>query len=263
MTKAMEILLQLTLLLIFLSFAYGASPQIQTHGRIMGAIRDGNLNDFNQELMNHPGRFTKFKPSYMMMAFHSWTQDDSDITFERELICGMLLIQMDNKNQIDGYYTPLICAVLMNSKLAVRKTIGLGADVNGRNKRGETALIVAICAGALRSAEELFEHGVDVDMVTDKGKTALQCACKLNNQAVREKAIMLLLKNWATVHAIQSRYHINYDQCDFRKIYDENDPNAVFNADEMMLKRMEIQVKEMITTVMLVILMLLVCGCPL
>lgn len=243
--KMKEFLLQLILLLRILSFAYGAPPHVQNHGRIMSAIRSGNLNDFNQEVLNNPDRFRKFRSYYLVLALRLWTRCDPEVSYEREAICDILLDRIFKKNPKGEIYSPLICAVLTNDKRAVSKAIRFGADVNGLNKRGETALIVAIRSGSLEAAEELFEHGMVSDNVAVKNKTALHFACELRNPNLREQAIMLLLNNGVKVSVMQMPYRIIYESVNFQKVYDEPDLSVEFNADEFMLRRMEIEIQDL------------------
>jgi uncharacterized protein len=56
---------------------------------------------------------------------------------------------------------------------AAAKALGQGADVNGRNDRGMTPLMLAPWSGSLSMAKFLVERGSQVNATTDKGVTPL------------------------------------------------------------------------------------------
>ena len=62
--------------------------------------------------------------------------------------------------------------------LALVKTIlAQGADVNGKDEEGATALMVAANAGHLAVVSALLDRGADVDAMSKEGGTALIAAC--------------------------------------------------------------------------------------
>ena len=66
---------------------------------------------------------------------------------------------------------PLIFAAGEGDASTVTKLLGLGYDVDGRSKDGETALHVAAIRGHLLTLQVLLEAGADVDARTPKGGT--------------------------------------------------------------------------------------------
>ena len=71
-----------------------------------------------------------------------------------------------------------------NRPALIEALIGLGADVNARDRRprvpggasGWTPLIVALHHGQFRTARALIEHGADVNITSDQGMSALEMA---------------------------------------------------------------------------------------
>ncbi|CAN0492428.1 unnamed protein product [Ectocarpus sp. 8 AP-2014] len=71
-----------------------------------------------------------------------------------------------------------------------------GADANARDYRGPTALHTAAGADQAGIVEVLIEEGVDVDLMTNDGRTPLAfAACASEN-----KALLALLHSGAVVN---------------------------------------------------------------
>ena len=229
---------------------------------MISAIRQGNLVEFQRELDVNPAIYQGFKASFLMMALRSWMANRNGAEYdenENELICEIYLQQLVDKNPTNGIYTPLICAVLMDDARAVRKVIRAGADVDGRNILGETALIVSIHSGSLKSAQELFEHGANVDLMDRKGRNALHYACELGSLSKREEAIRLLLNNWAQVSILRVPYEIYFDNIDTDKVLDLKNVNADFNVDELITRRLVLDVQDKCGTLFIIVFMM-ACG---
>ena len=82
-------------------------------------------------------------------------------------------------NQAEGGWPPLVFQSRGDrggSIRTVRALLDLGADVHGRNHKGQTALHCAARAGFDRIAALLLERGADPDVRDDKGETPLQAA---------------------------------------------------------------------------------------
>ena len=66
---------------------------------------------------------------------------------------------------------PLTWAVTMGQTEAAELLLQHGADVNGRNKDGNTALHLAVFLGRAETAELLLKNGAEVNAKNDKGET--------------------------------------------------------------------------------------------
>ena len=95
--------------------------------------------------------------------------------------------------------TPLFLAAGSGNAEAVRYLINQGADVNSRERFGQTALTEAAFYGNISVIKELLKHGAEVNAVSDEG-TALDIANKSNNTALAD-----LLKHYGARRACEIR----------------------------------------------------------
>jgi len=88
-------------------------------------------------------------------------------------------------------YTPLMFASVFNTKEAVQFLLEKGAKVDARNKRKETALILASLSGRSDPdiARALIEAGADIDVKNNNGDTLLKQAMEQS----RFKTVKVLL----------------------------------------------------------------------
>src|SRR5207253_5926717 len=80
---------------------------------------------------------------------------------------------------------PLSIAAAEGRINAVRYLLDEGADVNAREKMGDTALTEAAFYGQSATVKELLLHGADVNAIGDEG-TALDIAINKRNEAITE-----------------------------------------------------------------------------
>ena len=89
----------------------------------------------------------------------------------------------------DGKNSFLCLATVMNDVTALDCLIKAGADMNQPNARGETPLMCAVKADALRSVMYLLDQGVDKEAVNAGGETALHFAGWFNRPAAAKMLI--------------------------------------------------------------------------
>jgi ankyrin repeat protein len=90
-----------------------------------------------------------------------------------------------NVNARTSCCTPLFLAAGSGNAEAVRFLIRQGADVNARERFGQTALSEAAFYGNVAVIKELLKNGADVNAVGNDG-TALDVAAKTNNGVVAD-----------------------------------------------------------------------------
>lgn len=90
-----------------------------------------------------------------------------------------------NINSRGDGYMPLSIAAGEGRSDVVRYLLAEGADVNARERLGETALTEAAYYGHANLVKELLSHGADVNAIGTDG-TALDIALNRNNAAVAE-----------------------------------------------------------------------------
>ncbi len=74
--------------------------------------------------------------------------------------------------------------VNMGDMEKVRRLVGQGADVNGRNILGDTPLMAAAHTGGADMVRLLLSYGADMTMKNAHGKTAYEIASTLDHQEV-------------------------------------------------------------------------------
>nr|GMC84178.1 putative ankyrin repeat protein RF_0381 [Ipomoea batatas] len=91
-----------------------------------------------------------------------------------------------------------LCAAARNGDVgAIQKLLDHGANVNGRDQNGWTALHRAAFKGRIEAARALIDNGVDVNCRDEEGYTALHCAVECGHADVAE----LLVKKGADIDA--------------------------------------------------------------
>jgi len=111
----------------------------------------------------------------------------------------MLHLTGANVNIRTACCTPLFLAAGSGNTEAVRFLIRQGADVNARERFGQTPLSEAAFYGNVGVIEELLKNGADVNALGDDG-TALDVATKANKASVAD-----LLKHYGGRRACELR----------------------------------------------------------
>lgn len=95
-----------------------------------------------------------------------------------------------------GAESAVFAAVMDGDTVRLEALLAAGADINQRDKTGQTPLITAALAGRSRVTASLLDHGADVMARTDKGMTALHAAAFSGDLA----SIELLIGKGAAVN---------------------------------------------------------------
>jgi len=77
-----------------------------------------------------------------------------------------------------GLGDALMRAARVDDVQGMKRCLGEGASVNGRDQNGWTPLHWAAFKGGIKSVKVLLEHGAEVDTVDDAGYTPLHCAAE-------------------------------------------------------------------------------------
>ncbi|MBI9108224.1 MAG: ankyrin repeat domain-containing protein [Spirochaetales bacterium] len=104
-------------------------------------------------------------------------------------ICRLLMSYDASLNIIarDRITSPLMDAVTANNQEITRLLIEAGADLNYRNRNGQSALIVAIGSRMAEIAELLIENGADLSIKDSLGMTAAEYAKLFSLTGLYEK----------------------------------------------------------------------------
>lgn len=109
---------------------------------------------------------------------------------------------MDTQNVRDP--AALIDAAKRFDVQAIRELVESGADVNGKDEDGWTALMWASGYTALDAVKALIEAGADVNLTDKRGKSALMLAARGPIAADTVSIIKALLNAKANVRAADS-----------------------------------------------------------
>lgn len=102
----------------------------------------------------------------------------------------------------------LVRAARVDDVHGVKRCLGEGACVNGRDQNGWTPLHWAAFKGRIKSVKVLLEHGADVDTVDDAGYTPLHCAA----EAGHLQLALFLITHGASQANLKSFPHVNVNE---------------------------------------------------
>lgn len=94
-----------------------------------------------------------------------------------------------NARRPDNNKTILMYAVWVGNEAAVEHLISKGADVNAKDSKGATPLLLAIFKDHTQIALSLIDHGADVNATADDGMTPILMSRVRKNEKV-EAAIL-------------------------------------------------------------------------
>ncbi|MEW6347707.1 MAG: ankyrin repeat domain-containing protein [Thermodesulfobacteriota bacterium] len=80
----------------------------------------------------------------------------------------------------------LIRAADKGNVAEIKRLLKKGADVNGTDEEGQTALMWAAMWGYVAVMKALIDHGADIHVKTDDGATALTCASSMGQEEARK-----------------------------------------------------------------------------
>jgi ankyrin repeat protein len=93
------------------------------------------------------------------------------------------------KEAYEGQQARLLEAVEQGEAKRVQEELGAGADVNGKDKDGETPLMKAAARGHIKIVRILIEHEAELNEVDNKGQTAMMHAAENGQTSVIVEAI--------------------------------------------------------------------------
>ncbi|EAY03346.1 ankyrin repeat protein, putative [Trichomonas vaginalis G3] len=93
----------------------------------------------------------------------------------------------DQTNDINNC---LVYSPTFNSPSICEYFLSHGANINGKNKFGETALFTAACENSKEIVKLLISHGANINEKDNNGQTALHIAAENNNKEVTELLIL-------------------------------------------------------------------------
>jgi ankyrin repeat protein len=93
------------------------------------------------------------------------------------------------KAAYEGQHARLLEAVEQGQAKRVKEELEAGADVNGKDKDGETPLMKAVARGHIRIVRILMEHKAELNEVDNKGQTAMMYAAENGQTSVIVEAI--------------------------------------------------------------------------
>ncbi|EAY04209.1 ankyrin repeat protein, putative [Trichomonas vaginalis G3] len=96
------------------------------------------------------------------------------------------LVYFDQTNDINQCF---VYSVMFNIPSLFDHFLSLDANINEKNKNGETVLHIAAKTNSKETAEHLISHGANINEKDKNGKTALHYAAKTNSKETAEHLI--------------------------------------------------------------------------
>ena len=171
------------------------------HSTTMRAVRSGDAQELDRVIEIQPEFLKVFKVECWAMALKLWSNNPDSA--DRRRVVMILMNELENKNEQQEGFTPLICAVRYGHRQAVNEIVRV-SNANERNSLGLTALMVAVKYGLFEIAEDLLNYGADANICDEKNRSALHYACLLPNIDDRERALWLLLSKNADVSLLNN-----------------------------------------------------------
>lgn len=123
-----------------------------------------------------------------LLGRNAYSIDEEDIM--RPLMFGVY-------GAIAKRQTPLQWVVSNNREATVKQLLKMGADIDARDGKGNTALLLSLHHGHGAIMKLLIHHGANIDAKDPGGRTALLMATKYENQ----DTVIFLLENGADIKA--------------------------------------------------------------
>ncbi|EAY09570.1 ankyrin repeat protein, putative [Trichomonas vaginalis G3] len=153
----------------------------------------------NNEIMSECLKYQK--PNYKCMEYAIISHNIDFVTFlmneynlEIDLIdCGnynnieSFLVYFDQTNDINKCF---VCSPMFNIPSFLKYLLSHGANINDKNKNGQTTLHIAAMHNNKETAEVLILHGANINEKNKAGETALHYAAMYNNKETAEVLIL-------------------------------------------------------------------------
>jgi ankyrin repeat protein len=128
-------------------------------------------------------------------AFVCLAQQGYSLTCQHAMLTRELIIALKTcypfyiNHQIDGKHTLLCLAVLINDIEAVKILLGIGADINTPNHKGNTPIMMALEQKQFEMAQILLNRQPDLSKQNQQGETAYSLALENKWEAMFSNSI--------------------------------------------------------------------------
>ncbi|KAL5323720.1 hypothetical protein ACEPPN_008261 [Leptodophora sp. 'Broadleaf-Isolate-01'] len=174
--------------------------EYESHSKMLKTIVGAGIDPLYEDTEGRNGLHCLAEVRRDLCGPHEWTSEGTTKPFETQQECYLdgLLSNGVNPNSYDkNGFTPLMSFVLHlreeesedDMDLLIAGLLEAGADINSRNRQGETALHIAVKLGRRIATKILLAHGANLHARTSGGLGVLALGMRYSDRAAHDSVL--------------------------------------------------------------------------